>query len=88
MVKGPSLFEKSHLIDNIIYFPISPDLLLIGLKNHEWGYTYLPQESRKEPGVLAASLVYEQADRFVFGPNFQALANLFDLYKQELDKKS
>ncbi len=86
MVKGPSLSEKSHLADNIIYFPISPDLLLVGLKNHEWGYTYLPQESRKEAGILVTILVYDQANRFVFGRDFQALHNLFDLYRQELDK--
>lgn len=86
MIKGYSLFEKSHLANNTIYFPVSPDLLLIGLKNTEWGYTHLPQQSRKEAGVLITTLVFDQAHRFVFGTDFRPLQNLFDLYQQELDK--
>jgi hypothetical protein len=84
MIKGGSLIEKSHLINHTIYFPLSPDLLLVGIENTEWGYSFSPQESRKEAGFLATALVYDQADRFVFGTDLKALENMFNLYQQQM----
>jgi hypothetical protein len=71
------LNERPHLINNTIFFPISPELLLIGLKNSVWGYSHTPQESRKEAAIFATILTCEQAERYVFGTNMQALENLF-----------
>lgn len=76
MLGGNSLKEQSHLTNNTIFFPISPELLLIGLKNSVWGYSHTPQESRKEAAISATILTCEQASRYVFGTNMQVLENL------------
>jgi hypothetical protein len=77
MLGGASLYEQSHLVNNTVFFPISPDLLLIGLKNSEWGYSFTPQESRKEVVISATILTCEQADRYVFSISMQDLEKLF-----------
>lgn len=76
MLSGATLTEKSHLINNTIFFPLSPDLILIGLKNSEWGYSHSPCASTEGAGILVTTLVYDHADRYVFGTDMQALEKL------------
>lgn len=38
------------------------------------------QNARTGTNHLATALVYDQADRFIFGTNLKALENMFNLY--------
>lgn len=57
-----SLYGPPHLETHTIFFPLSPDLLLIGVKNSEWGMVHQPLDSSKEAIALATALTVEQAN--------------------------
>lgn len=83
VIGGKSLQESPQLSTQTIFFPISPQMLLIGNNNPVWGYSSKPLESTKEAVLLPNVLTYDQSYRFIFGADTAHIDDFFKALQNE-----
>jgi uncharacterized protein DUF4238 len=83
VIGGTSLQESPKLSTQTIFFPLSPQLLLIGNNSPVWGYASKPLESTKHAALMVNILTYDQSYRFMFGADIKHIDRFFKALQDE-----